>query len=56
VAVAAAPEEGKSLMEKWTASDDKDIRWIMKSNSRKKHLARMDAEWVSQCQLFLGMT
>jgi hypothetical protein len=55
VAVAAAPEAGKSFFKKWMASDDKDIRWIMKSNLRKKRLARMDPEWVSQCQLLLGM-
>jgi hypothetical protein len=30
VAVAALPEMGKPLMEKWLSSDDKDVRWIMK--------------------------
>jgi hypothetical protein len=46
VAVAALPEEGKALMEKWLASPDKDVRWIMKQNLKKNRLARMDAEWV----------
>jgi len=46
VAVAALPEEGKRLMEKWFSSDDGDVLWIMKQNLRKKRLERMDAEWV----------
>ncbi len=48
VAVAALPAEGKVLMEKWLASTDKDIRWIMKENLKKDRLARMDADWVRQ--------
>ncbi len=47
VAVAALPSEGRVLMEKWMANPDKDIRWIMKENLKKKRLARMDAEWVN---------
>jgi hypothetical protein len=46
VAVAALPEEGKKVMEKWFSSDDGDVLWIMKQNLRKKRLERMDAEWV----------
>ncbi|HJX37730.1 MAG TPA: hypothetical protein VJ714_03950 [Anaerolineae bacterium] len=48
VAVAALPEEGKRLMEKWFSSDDSDVLWIMKENLRKKRLERMDGEWVQQ--------
>ena len=48
VAVAAFPEEGKPLMEKWLASTDKDVLWIMRENLRKKRLLRMDAAWVEQ--------
>jgi hypothetical protein len=48
VAVAALPEEGKRLMEKWFSSDDSDVLWIMKENLRKKRLERMGAEWVQQ--------
>jgi hypothetical protein len=47
VAVAALPEEGKAAMARWFASDDKDIRWIMKENLGKNRLARMDAAWVA---------
>ena len=46
VAVVALPGEGKRLMEKWLADTDKDIRWIMKENLKKKRLIRMDAGWV----------
>jgi len=48
VAVVALPAEGKSLMEKWLAKTDNDIRWIMRENLKKARLARMDAEWVEQ--------
>ena len=48
VAVAALPAEGKPVMEKWLVSRDKDIRWIMKENLKKKRLARMDATWVER--------
>jgi hypothetical protein len=46
VAVAAFPEEGKPLMEKWLASTDRDVLWIMRQNLKKKRLLRMDAAWV----------
>jgi 3-methyladenine DNA glycosylase AlkC len=47
VAVCAHPAKGKTMMERWFASDDRDIRWIMVQNLRKKRLERMDAEWVA---------
>ena len=50
VAVAALPEEGKRTMEKWFASDDKDVLWIMRQNLRKKRLSRMDPAWVEYWQ------
>ncbi len=46
VAVAALPEEGKPLMEKWLASSDRDVSWIMRENLKKKRLSAMDEEWV----------
>ena len=55
VAVVAAPEKGKEMMEKWFSSDDKDVIWIMKENLRKKRLVRMDAEWVKRWKAQLGM-
>jgi hypothetical protein len=48
VAVVARPAEGKRLMEKWAASPDKDIAWIMRSNLKKARLARMDPDWVEK--------
>jgi len=50
VAVAAQPAAGKPRMERWIASPDPDIRWIMKQNLKKKRLLRMDEAWV-QAQL-----
>lgn len=54
VAVAALPDEGKRLMEKWMADADPDIRWIMKENLKKNRLVRVDANWVKQWQSKLG--
>lgn len=48
VAAVALPAEGKTLMEKWLASADKDIQWIMRENLKKARLARMDAAWVEK--------
>ena len=50
VAVAALPKEGKAAMEKWIASQNTDIRWIMKENLKKNRLIKMDAVWVKTCQ------
>jgi hypothetical protein len=50
VAVAALPQEGKQLMEKWLVATDKDVRWIMKENLKKNRLVRIDAGWVEQWQ------
>ena len=49
VVVAALPAQGKGAMERWLSSTDKDVRWIMKENLKKKRLARMDATWVVDC-------
>lgn len=50
VAVAASPAVGKVMMEKWFASDDRDVLWIMRENLKKDRLARIDASWVSRWQ------
>lgn len=55
VAVAALPEVGKRKMEQWFESSDRDVRWIMKENLRKKRLMSMDAEWVAMAQTRLGV-
>ena len=49
VAVAACPQEGKPLMEKWCADPDPDVRWIMRENLRKNRLVRMDLTWTARC-------
>lgn len=51
VAVVAAPERGKALMERWLADDDPDARRIMRENLKKKRLARLDAAWVARQQV-----
>ena len=47
VVVAALPAQGKGAMERWLSSTDKDVRWIMKENLKKKRLERMDKDWVN---------
>jgi hypothetical protein len=54
VAVAALPDEGKRLMEKWLVDTDRDVRWIMKENLKKNRLARVDANWVRKWQSRVG--
>jgi hypothetical protein len=56
VAVVALPDEGKRLMEKWLASPDKDVLWIMTENLKKKRLARMDTAWVTRWKARLGIS
>lgn len=48
VAAVASPEEGKRAMEKWFASDDPDVRAVMRENLKKDRLKRMDAVWVKK--------
>ncbi len=50
VAVAALPEVGQPLMERWFSSTDADIRWIMRENLKKGRLQRLDASWVVRSQ------
>ena len=49
VAVAATPQEGKSLMEKWMRSPSPDVRWLLKQNLSKNRLRQMDSAWVTDC-------
>lgn len=48
VVVAAAPQEGKQLMEKWLACPDFPIHRLMQENLKKNRLARLDAAWVEK--------
>jgi hypothetical protein len=41
VAVAALPDEGTPRLERWLASDDPDVRWVMRENLRKARLRRL---------------
>ena len=54
IAVAALPDAGKPLMEKWLSSKDKDIRWVMKENLKKNRLIKMDVDWINNCLNKLG--
>ena len=47
VAVAALPEAGKPMMERWLTSEDRDVRWIMRQNLQKQRLVRIDSAWVA---------
>ena len=53
VAVAAEPESGKPIMEKWLTNSDKDIHWIMRENLKKDRLRRLDPAWVEMCKVRL---
>jgi hypothetical protein len=53
VVVAALPEAGKPMMEKWLSSGDKDVTWMMKENLKKNRLVKMDASWVKECMRIL---
>jgi hypothetical protein len=50
VLVAALPAEGKTLMEKWLPSEDKDIRWMMRENLKKNRLLKADTVWTTAWQ------
>lgn len=54
VAVAALPETGKPLMERWLISEDRDVRWIMRQNLQKQRLVRIDSAWVAAWLARLG--
>ena len=54
VLVAAQPAEGKKAMEKWLASEDKDIRWVMRENLKKNRLLKAAPLWVAEWQAKLN--
>jgi hypothetical protein len=53
VAIAAAPDFGKPIMERWIRSDDRDVRWVMKQNLAKKRILVAGTEWVERCREML---
>jgi hypothetical protein len=50
VAAASAPAEGRTRMERWMRSDDRDVLWIMKQNLTKKRMAVVGSDWVTSWQ------
>ena len=46
VAAAAAPAEGKALMETWFGCRDTDIQWVMKENLKKNRLLKAAPDWT----------
>ncbi len=48
VAVVACPEDGKPLFERWLASPDRDVQWILRENLKKARLKRLDPDWVAR--------
>jgi hypothetical protein len=40
----------QNLMEKWLASEDKDIRWVTHENLKKNRLMKADLAWSTVCQ------
>jgi len=46
VAVAACPDAGRRMMERWCASDDPDVRRIMRENLKRNRLVKLDAAWT----------
>jgi len=54
VAVAALPETGLPLMERWCASPDRDVRWIMRQNLGKQRLIRAAPDWVAVWRAMLN--
>jgi hypothetical protein len=55
VAISAAPRLGCPRMERWLVSEDRDVRWVMKTNLGKKRLARAAPEWVADWRQRLGL-
>jgi hypothetical protein len=48
VVVAAEPQAGRPAMERWLASHDPDVRWVMRQNLGKARLERADPEWTAR--------
>ncbi len=48
VVVAAHPQDGKPMLERWAGSADADIHWIVKENLKKTRLIKMDSVWTAR--------
>jgi hypothetical protein len=49
VVIAAYPATARPAFERWLASNDTDVRWMLKENLEKKRLERLDSAWVASC-------
>jgi hypothetical protein len=47
VAVAAEPLRGITVLEPWLSSNDRDVRWLLRENLKKKRLISVAQEWVA---------
>lgn len=54
VAVAADPQAGRPLLEKWAESRDLDVLWVLRENLGKARLARVDRRWVAAMKVRLA--
>ncbi|HKG25071.1 MAG TPA: hypothetical protein VKB09_05440 [Thermomicrobiales bacterium] len=52
--VAALPDEGFPMLERWARSGDRDLAWIVRENLKKNRLSRTFAAEVSQVAAALG--
>jgi hypothetical protein len=50
VVVASTPEYGRKRVEFWSATTDKDVRWLLCENLKKNRLARLDPAWTAAMQ------
>lgn len=55
VAAVGNPEQGKKQLEKWATCEDKDIRWVIRENLKKKRLERMDPQWTVLWRRIMGI-
>lgn len=51
VAIVAAPELGRPMLESWASSSAPDVQWIVRQNLSKQRLIRLDAGWVETVRL-----
>jgi hypothetical protein len=49
VSIAAYPDIGRPAFERWLATDDSDVRWMLRENLKKNRLQKLDPAWVARC-------
>ncbi len=47
VAAAADPAAARPILDRWLASPDPDVRWLLRQNLGKKRIAALGAAWVA---------